>query len=391
MMLALLSGCTKSPDIPNVVNDEPFVSSVPSVTDISSTPEAIAATPEMPIEAVHQRNIKGTLQIAFLDVGQGDSIFISLPNGESILIDAGESSESGKIIQFIKENNGNTAIDYLIATHPHADHIGGMSSVIQAFDVRSVWMPDTTHNTRTFENLLDTIEEKDLLIDTAKAGAVLFDFGNLKAEFVAPNKDRYGNLNNFSAVLLLTYDSCRFLFMGDAEEESEKEILAAEYDIAADVLKAGHHGSKTSSSKSFIQRVNPKYAVISCGKDNTYGHPANETLAILIDFDIDIIRTDESGIIIFSSDGNEISYKAFKTEVQPRAPNTILPQITDSSAAKETQVEKVQKKNATVYVTDNGKKYHADGCRYLNQSKIPMDLEAAKQKYNPCSVCNPPR
>ena len=422
VVAALLFGCAKTADVENTqfAYDASVTSELPASTTkkidstedvaVSETPVASPAVPfefsteiaemsdkpeltEQEISDVQAqyRSITGTLKIVYLDVGQGDSIYIGLPNGESMLIDAGESSASESIIQYIKDNNDKGSIDYLIASHPHSDHIGGMAAVINALEIKSVWMPAEIHNTKTFENLLDTIEENNLTIKNAKADKVLFDYGNLKAVFIAPNGSGYSNLNNYSAVILLTYNDRRFLFMGDAEEESEAEILAAVDDISADVLKVGHHGSSTSSAKAFIKAVSPKYAVISCGKGNSYGHPTNQTLAILAEFGIGIKRTDENGTIIFSCDGENISCTTFlRTEIQPCTPTAVPSETSETSTVKETPA-KTQEQSITVYVTKTGEKYHSDGCRYLSQSKIIIELEAAKQKYDPCSVCSPPR
>lgn len=269
--------------------------------------------------AEKKQTVTGELKVSFIDVGQGDSIFISLPNGKNLLIDAGEASASKTVIQTIKDNK-TKQIDYLIATHPHSDHIGGIAAVLKEFDVKSVWLPEATNTTQIFENLLDAIEEEKLSIDIVSAGTTLFDFGNLKAVFIAPRGDGYKDLNNYSAVLMLTYGDRRFLFMGDAEDVSEKEILASKCDVAADVLKVGHHGSSSSSTKAFISAVSPKYAVISCGKDNSYGHPTKQTLTTLVNSKIEVLRTDEKGTIVFTTDGKSISYKTFGTEIQPRAP-----------------------------------------------------------------------
>lgn len=266
------------------------------------------------------QSAEGNLKISYLDVGQADSIFIILPNGETVLIDAGEQADSGDIVQYIKDSGKNT-LDYVIATHPHADHIGGMAAVLDAFDVKNVYMPDKTHTSAAFENMIDTIDTKGLSVKIAKAGKTIFDYGSVKAEFIAPNGDAYSNLNNYSAVVLLTYNDCRFLFMGDAEAESETEILEAGYPVAADVLKVGHHGSDTSSTAAFIKEVSPKYAVISCGEGNSYGHPDAVTLAVLDNFNIDVHRTDTEGTVVVICDGENIMMNSFKNTIQPRAPN----------------------------------------------------------------------
>jgi len=250
-----------------------------------------------PAETPPVEEEKSALQITYLDVGQGDCTFIKLPNGETMLIDAGNQRDGQRIIQYIQSQDA-AALDYVISTHPHADHIGGMAEVIRAFDVKNVYMPKQSHTSETFENLLDTIAEKDLTIQTAKAGKVLFDEGSLKAEFLAPVGEGYYNLNNYSAVLKLAYNDKYFLFMGDAEQEVENELLESGQDLSADVLKVGHHGSDTSSGKGFLEAVRPSFAVISVGTGNSYGHPDAVTLSALQELGADIWRTDEKGTVV---------------------------------------------------------------------------------------------
>ena len=204
---------------------------------------------------------------------------------------------------------------------------------------------------------------------------MLFDYGDVRAEFVAPNGNDYDDLNDYSAVLLLTYNDKRFLFMGDAEGISEREILAAGHDITADVIKIGHHGSRSSSTCEFIEEVSPEHAVISVGKGNSYGHPSPEVIELLSSFNIEIHRTDIDSTIAAVCDGVNISLESFGNELQPRA---------DEPPA-DTQAQSI-----TVYVTETGTKYHAEDCRYLNNSKIPLDIEDARRSYTPCSVCKPP-
>lgn len=328
------------------------------------------------------QDIAGTLEISYLDVGQGDSIFIQLPNDESILIDAGNSENGTDIIQYIKDR-GEDTLDYVIATHPHADHIGGMAEVINAFEVQNVYMPKAVHTSKTYENLLDIIAEKGLRIQTAKAGKVMIDSGDIKAEFLAPNSDSYADLNNYSAVLLLTYNKNRFLFMGDAESESEAEILSSGVNVSADVLKVGHHGSDTSSSQRFIKAVQPKYAVISVGSGNSYGHPDDAALDILRSSQAEIWRTDKKGTITVISNGEILSAsRRISSEYLTNAPPA-------TESAKETDLPK-DNQYVTVYITRTGKKYHRDGCKYLSNGKIPVDLnELDLEKYTPCSVCKP--
>ena len=248
------------------------------------------------------------LKVHFLDVGQGDSIFIELPTNETILIDASIKDASNKIINYLREENV-SKIYYVFATHPHSDHIGGMSAVIKAFDIGQIYMPKAVTTTKTYENLLLTIKDKNLKIKTAKAGNTIIDTDDLKLVVLAPNQDSYESLNNYSIVLKLTYKEKSFLFMGDAETLSEKEITG---DVQADVLKVGHHGSRTSTSQAFLNKVNPSYAVISVGLNNDYKHPHQEVIDRLEKKNIKIYRTDQNGDIIFTTDGYNIDVKVEK-------------------------------------------------------------------------------
>lgn len=249
-----------------------------------------------------------TIVVNFLDVGQGDSEFIQLPDGKCMLIDASVSNASDKIIDFVSAR-GYTKIDYLVATHPHADHIGGMKAVVEHFDIGEIYMPKVSTNTKTYENLLLAIADKGLSIHTAKAGTVAIQTNDLSAEFLAPIKTNYDNLNNYSAVLRLQYGNNVFLFMGDAENTVEKEILknSTKSILKADVLKVGHHGSKSASGFEFVSAVSPKISVIEVGKDNSYHHPHDKAINHLTEIGSKILRTDLNGNIAVVSDKTEIA------------------------------------------------------------------------------------
>lgn len=244
-----------------------------------------------------------SLNVHFIDVGQGDSIFTELPNGKTMLIDAGEPEYGDTVVNYIK-GLGYNKIDYLVATHPHADHIGGMTKVVQSFNIGSVYMPNATTTTQTFKDLVTAIANKGLTVTTAKAGVCMFDSNGLTANIIAPNSSSYDDLNNYSAVIKLTYGSNSFLFMGDAQAQSENEITS---DVKADVLKVGHHGSNTSTGQTFLNKVSPKYAVISVGANNDYGHPSQTTLNKLSSIGATIYRTDKDGTVVFKSDGTNIT------------------------------------------------------------------------------------
>ncbi|MBE7027737.1 MAG: MBL fold metallo-hydrolase [Ruminococcaceae bacterium] len=245
------------------------------------------------------------LNVHFIDVGQGDCSFIELPNGENMLIDAGEKTESDKVIKYIKQQ-GAEKIDFLIGTHPHSDHIGGLVQVINEFEIGKMYMPKAGNSTKTFENLLDQIEENNVDVYTARAGVLLYEDEKIKIQILAPVFSDYESLNDYSVVIRIDYGETSFLFMGDAEELSENEIKE---DVNCDVLKVGHHGSGTSSSNQFLSRARPKFAVISVGENNDYGHPSKSVLDRLSRIGAEILRTDKSGDIIIKSDGLNIFVK----------------------------------------------------------------------------------
>lgn len=191
------------------------------------------------------------LSVTYVDVGQGDCAVISLPDGRTMMIDTGEKSAYGTVSGFL-DDNGIEKIDYLIATHPHSDHIGGMPQVVDNYEIGKVFMPKVSHDTNTFKKLLQSIKNKGLKAAAAKSGEYIFDEDGLSAQFLAPNSAEYESLNNYSAVVMLKYKNTAFLFTGDAEKLSEKEMLGKGFDLSADVLKVGHHGSSTSSCSEFL-------------------------------------------------------------------------------------------------------------------------------------------
>ena len=249
-----------------------------------------------------------TLRVNYIDVGQGDSIFIQLPNKETMLIDAGEAYEVDNVINYLN-NLGITKIDYAVGTHPHTDHIGGLEEVINTFDIGSIYMPRASSTSKTYEDLLTTISNKGLKIKTAKSGVVVLDDDNLKLEFIAPNSDNYSELNNYSAVLKLTYLDNTFLFMGDAETLSENEVTC---NVDADVIKVGHHGSDSSSGIEFVKKVSPEYAIIMVGEGNSYNHPYQSIIDRYESVGAKVLRTDLDGNIVCDSDGVDVTCKGDK-------------------------------------------------------------------------------
>lgn len=256
-----------------------------------------------------------TLNIYFLDVGQGDSIFIELPDEKTMLIDAGENNFGEGIRNYISDY-GYSKIDYLVATHPHADHIGSMAYIVKNMDIGSVFMPKVSTNTKTYENLLESISDKGLKVTSAKAGLTIADESGYTINVVAPVTIDEDNLNNSSVVIKLGYGDTSFLFTGDAEKEELETITD---NVSADVLKVGHHGSTTSTTEEFLSRVNPTYAIISVGKDNSYGHPHDKVLMLLEKFNCKIFRTDVDKTVVFSSNGNTLSVKSGEHSIEKAA------------------------------------------------------------------------
>lgn len=245
------------------------------------------------------------LKVHFLNVGQGDCILIQSYD-KNLLIDSGPNTSSKKVIRYLHKHNIKK-LDYVIATHPHEDHIGAMDDIISNFTVDNFFAPKIASHNTDFLNLVTELSKKNKKINVSKSGLEFNINENTKLTFLSPQEDNYDNLNNYSTVIKLQFKQISFLFTGDSEKLIEDELIKGQADLAAQVLKIGHHGSKTSSSKNFISRVNPTYAVISCGLGNDYGHPDNVTLNTLTELKIKGYRTDKQGDIIFASDGKNLS------------------------------------------------------------------------------------
>ena len=271
------------------------------VNTVSDMGEQTNNQNEQQIEFVAQED----LSIDFIDVGQADSILVRNQD-KVMLIDAGTNEAGETVVNYLK-NLGITKIDYLIGTHPHEDHIGGLDDVINNFDIGQIYMPKIETTTKTFEDVLDAIENKNLTVTAPNKGDKI-ELGQAVGEFMTePILDK-DNLNVSSLVLRLEFGNTSYLFMGDAEEENEETIRWPK----TDVLKVGHHGSSTSSSESFLEQVKPQYAIIMAGKDNSYGLPTQETIDKLKNIGCEIYRTDEDGTIQMTSDGNTIEIKINK-------------------------------------------------------------------------------
>lgn len=252
-------------------------------------------------------SVNGELKVHFIDVGQADSILIENKD-EYMLIDAGNNADSDLVVNYIKENNIKS-LKYVIGTHPHEDHIGGLDKVIDNFNIGTLYMPKVTATTKTFKDVVASAKSKKLNFTVPRVGEK-FTLGDSTCTIFAPNSESYEDMNDCSIVIKLEYGDTSFLFTGDAEEASEKEMINKEFNLKSTVLKLGHHGSHTSTSEEFLNKVNPTYGVITVGQDNDYGHPRQNVMDRLKNKGIKVYRTDEQGTIIATSNGAEVKFNA---------------------------------------------------------------------------------
>ncbi|MDO4841545.1 MAG: ComEC/Rec2 family competence protein [Phoenicibacter congonensis] len=246
----------------------------------------------------------GELKVRFVDVGQGDCALISFDN-HWMMIDGGKPSASS-VVHTVLNRLGVTEIEYMVASHPDSDHSGGLAGALNLVKVDHFMCSTTESDTTTWKNIKKQVEEQGLEIEVPKVGDT-FKLGDATVTILGPT-DTFESDNNNSIVLRIDYGNKSFLFTGDMEHESENSMLKAGTNVKADVLKVSHHGSRTASSVKFLKQVSPEYAVISCGKDNDYGHPHEETLKHLKKVNTTVLRTDELGDIIFTTDGNSLDY-----------------------------------------------------------------------------------
>lgn len=242
------------------------------------------------------------LRVTYIDVGQGDSTYITFPDGENMLIDGG--SNNSMAYDYLKGEKV-SKIDYLVATHPHEDHIGGLAEICENTKTNKVYLPDVSASTKIYNRFLTALDKGNCDVNVAEEGVLIKETDNLRVEILSPVESEYDNLNNYSAVVKITYKDVSFLFTGDCEADAEELLDFSK--VEADVLKVGHHGSKSSSSRDFINAVNPKYAVISVGENNSYGHPNDKVLERLADIEAKVYRTDVLGDICVTTNGTDIN------------------------------------------------------------------------------------
>lgn len=281
------------------------------------------------------------LAVHFLDIGQGDAALIAC-DGEYMLIDAGDN-DKGTAVQNYLTKQGVTKLKYVIGTHPDADHIGGLDVILYKFECETVMMPDIANDTATYRDVIDTMHTKGYENTLPRVGDS-YTLGSAEFTILGPEKI-YSDTNNSSIVLRLTHGNNSFLFMGDAKEEAETDILNGDIMVDADVLKVGHHGSRTASSKEFLQAVSPAYAVISCAEDNSYGHPHAETLNNLRALGVQVFRTDEQGTIVVTSDGKELEWNCAPSETWKAGESTQSAETTGETVTSGSGTEQAVESN----------------------------------------------
>lgn len=258
-------------------------------------------------DILEKSDVENKLEVQFIDVGQADSILIK-QDDKYMLIDAGNNEDGNLLVNYFKEL-GITSFEHVVATHAHEDHIGGMDDIINNFDVKNFYMPDVLTTTKTFEDMLDALENNNKVYAVLKDGEEFnLNSANFKTIHIGNDED---DLNDTSIILKLTYQDISFLFTGDATKNVEEKIL--DKNLESVILKVSHHGSSYSNSKEFIDKVNPKYAVIEVGENNKYDHPHSNVLTEFNKRNIQVYRTDKNGTVIIKSDGKNINIETIDT------------------------------------------------------------------------------
>lgn len=366
-----------------------------SQSDTTSGEAVQSGQEEKAAKAPDTSKPEGTLEVHYIDVGQGDATLIKC-GSHAMLIDGGNNNK-GTTVQLYLKKQGVESLDYVIGTHPDADHIGGLDVIVYKYNCEKVIMPDYEKDTKTYQELVDVIHDKNMKITYPVVGEQ-YALGEAKFTIIAPNSNSYGgNANDYSVAILLEYGKNCFLFTGDAEEASEAEMLTNGIDISADVYKVAHHGSRSASTQEFLNAVHPKYAVISCGEGNSYGHPHAEVLNRLRSMGVDVFRTDEQGSIIASSDGENITWNCSATDSWQSGEQTESDRENSEDENSGNAISDAVTSEQTTYVLNtNTKKFHRETCGSVSQikeenfQKVQTSREELEQSgYSPCKNCNP--
>lgn len=352
------------------------------------------------------------LKIHFIDVGQADAILIQ-QGSENMIIDAGNNEDEGILKSYLSDQ-GIKELKYVVGTHAHEDHIGSMDYIINSFKVGKVYFPKQTATTKTFENFVGSVKNKGMQLTVPKVGET-FKLGEANCTILGPVGSKYEDANDYSIVLKVEFGENSFMLTGDAEAVSEMEMVKGGTNLKADLLKIGHHGSKSSTCSNFLSAVNPKYAVISVGKDNSYKHPSQSTMDRLKEKGVQVYRTDENGTIVVTSDGKNISFNSSpgtyigfddkssnKANSDSNSTNVAKNSSGSSNltttpapdpAPKPAPNPPSQNSGVMVWLSETGSKYHRiNNCGKMNPNKArQVTLDEAKNGYGPCSKCNPPQ
>ena len=311
----------------------------------------------------------GSLTVHYIDVGQADSILLEC-DGEFMLIDGGNRDDGQLVVSYL-EQQGVQELEAVVCTHAHEDHVGGLPSVLAVFPTEAVYAPTRTYSSKIFDDFLYYVDQQRLEVTIPAPGDTL-TLGDTVLTVMGPVQS-YAETNDTSIVLLADYGSTRFLFTGDMEVAAENDMLdywGEDTDWNVDVLKAGHHGSSTSSGYRFVYETDPEYTVVSVGKDNSYGHPHEEILSRYADAGIPLLRTDELGHVTVTSDGAEITVTWENQSAQPGA---------------------VEPADSTCIGNKNSKKLHTESCDNLpgEQNRVYFTdyNEAIAAGYTPCGNC----
>lgn len=324
------------------------------------------------------------LKLHMLDVGQGDSLLLEC-DGSYMLVDAGEADKGNGVVEYLKGQNVRR-LSYAVITHPHSDHFGGMKKVLQSIPTDNIVMTEAYNTTRAWESLIDYIDKENFNVVFPKTNDV-FNVGGCKVNIYSPDIDN-DNKNNCSLVLRAVYDNMAVLLTGDAEKSEEKEILESGFNVQADVLKLGHHGSSTSTSSEFLEKVSPSLALISCGKNNDYGHPHKETISKLKKYNIPAMRTDLDKTVVVNLCNNKITTVANgKEQTISKSGSAKTSLSSEVSSADSSQHRYIGNKSSRVF--------HLGSCKSVNKmsdkNKVYFDSreQAAESGYSPCGYCKP--